>query len=464
MRYPVVHNFLKWVGPTLVVFLGGCLGLIAAFAAEFPGVKAWAERSFAVAEPTITAPWFVALVVVLIAGYVAGLLWTGQPRHAASKSPATSASSKLPDAESHRNWDTGPYSGPADPEDVEAIVDALASGLNARIRNRSLPPDVAAIVDAKRRHLSEAAMKKQSDDNWTPLDEAVRYLAQQSQWGLDQNRENPDFCVKLAIQLQDALACGDLTARGRKFHLLKGGIKDPPLYPLRPLGKGFWAEARIDAYWPLAGIVRQIAGRKVENVVSKGDQEGVHDVLINQRQLRALWPPRPDVSGAQDLAADERAAMQPSPPTGRAFIGTPGAALFGVDSAKSMIVIDIKNFGITPALNVRWKANAGWYARQPAAADGGVEGALGITEPGHCQNIALLLTQPVHSDDIRRFERGGNGIYALAEIEYEDSRGKAYARRIAYYVDPDGHRLPDRWMLSVCPTGNDETAVRAASQ
>lgn len=158
------------------------------------------------------------------------------------------------------------------------------------------------------------------------------------------------------------------------------------------------------------------------------------------------------------------ASEPPPPPAGRAFIGTMGAALFGVDSEKSMIVIDIKNFGQSPAHNVRWKANAGWFSKQPENTAGGKEGFVGITEPDHAQNITLILNQPVRSRDISGFERGGAGIYAVAQIDYDDMNGESHTRRIAYCLDPEGHELPDRLMLSVCPTGNDEIPGRPEQQ
>jgi hypothetical protein len=174
---------------------------------------------------------------------------------------------------------------------------------------------------------------------------------------------------------------------------------------------------------------------------------------------------------ARRLAGLRRARMltevsrpAPPPPANRAFIGTPGAALFGLDEAESFAAIDIKNFGTTPATNVRWKAVAGWLSQQPmdpVAYE--KEGGLGITEPGHCQNIKLLLTAPITSDHIRRVVRGGEGFYVLARIDYTDVSGARWCRRMAYYLDPQGERFPDKWMLSVCPTGNDELSEEAAS-
>lgn len=150
------------------------------------------------------------------------------------------------------------------------------------------------------------------------------------------------------------------------------------------------------------------------------------------------------------------ASESPPPPASRARLGTIGAALLGIDAEQSRIVIDIKNFGQTPATDVRWEAVAGWFDYQPTEIVGSIRGTFGITEQGHAQNIMLILTRPVRSADIPGFVRGGGGIYALARIDYTDIHGDSHRRNIAYYVDPDGLREAGKQMLSICSTGNDE--------
>jgi hypothetical protein len=175
--------------------------------------------------------------------------------------------------------------------------------------------------------------------------------------------------------------------------------------------------------------------------------------MVNKRQIEQEFfntaPPPP----------------QPAPdPSPRAFIGTTNAALFGVDGPKSIVVIDIKNFGQTPATDVRWRALAGYFVAPPENAEGGREGAIGITEPGHEQNIKLILSRPVTTDQIRQFERGGAGLYALAEIDYADVNGERHRRRIAYYCDPEGVGEPGKRMLDICPSGNEEVSGEAAKR
>ncbi|HEX8261686.1 MAG TPA: hypothetical protein VF547_02310 [Allosphingosinicella sp.] len=153
----------------------------------------------------------------------------------------------------------------------------------------------------------------------------------------------------------------------------------------------------------------------------------------------------------------ERRAPPPLPSVGQAHLGTPGAAVFGIDAAESFVAIDLQNFGQTPARDVTYKTLTGWFPqqpREPIAYES--EGGVGITDPGHVQHIKLILKGPLRSALIRRSVRGGEGFYVLASVDYTTENGTRKRRKIAYYLDLQGQQLPDRWMLSVCPTGNDE--------
>lgn len=140
---------------------------------------------------------------------------------------------------------------------------------------------------------NQAATDHGTRETWSPLDEAIRYLAKGSQWGAGQNQTDPHFPIRLSTELLDALLCGDLSARGRYYHVLRGGIQDPPLHSLKPIDKDFWDGVHIETYFPLQGRIQAIASKGVESAVRKSDHEGLHDVRLNKRQLEALWPPRP---------------------------------------------------------------------------------------------------------------------------------------------------------------------------
>ena len=92
MRHPTTHNFLKWFGSSFVVFLGAVVGLQAALAPTYPGIKTWGEDWFYYVWPIMTAPWFIVLAVFGIGGYIWALVYTGkQPTSELSKIEAISS-------------------------------------------------------------------------------------------------------------------------------------------------------------------------------------------------------------------------------------------------------------------------------------------------------------------------------------------------------------------------------------
>jgi hypothetical protein len=135
---------------------------------------------------------------------------------------------------------------------------------------------------------------------WISLDDAIRYIGQKSQWVAEQNNNDPMFPVHVGQTLQDALLCGDLRARGRMFHVVRGGIKDPPLHPLEPIPADYWKAARLDAYWALQGRVQMISTGRGESAVRNGDHEGMHDIRLDRQQVETLWPPHASPANAAE--------------------------------------------------------------------------------------------------------------------------------------------------------------------
>lgn len=78
MRYPKTHAFLRWLGPIVVVFIGSSIGLVAALATAFPRFNQWVDRQFEAWWPVVSAPWFMAISIVVIAAYIWALIHTGQ--------------------------------------------------------------------------------------------------------------------------------------------------------------------------------------------------------------------------------------------------------------------------------------------------------------------------------------------------------------------------------------------------
>lgn len=183
------------------------------------------------------------------------------------------------------------------PKHFQAETEAVATCDVAFIPGPSAPDNPARsgitdqLIATKARSNEKAIEQRLSQVPWMPLDDAIRYLAHDSEWGAGHNPNDPLIPTYVGQALHDALLCGDLGARGRKYHVLRGGIKKPPLHPLEPIPAEFWRDARLDAYWPLQGRVQMIASHGAENVARKGDHEGMHDIRLDKSQVEALWPP-----------------------------------------------------------------------------------------------------------------------------------------------------------------------------
>jgi hypothetical protein len=235
--------------------------------------------------PDVLPDWapllFFALGAVL---FLIGIIATGWHFLRPDPKPITNASPPSGPLRSSRGYDLSD----TNLEGLECVTAALES----RKRRRTFTEFVLGIHPEVEQLRATRAALSPPVERWMSLDEAVRYLAKESQWGADQNQSDPNFSVKLGALLRDALACADLTARGRKFHTLHGGVKDPPLHSLTEIPKDFWPSVYIDAYWALHGEKQNIASRMVESVVRSGGHEGIHDVRLEQTRVEALWPPR----------------------------------------------------------------------------------------------------------------------------------------------------------------------------
>lgn len=77
MRHPTTFKFLSRAGPTLVVFVGGCLGLVGSYAQSYTGVRDWGQKQFEQLWPILSAPRFIATGGVAICAYIGALLYTG---------------------------------------------------------------------------------------------------------------------------------------------------------------------------------------------------------------------------------------------------------------------------------------------------------------------------------------------------------------------------------------------------
>ena len=126
-------------------------------------------------------------------------------------------------------------------------------------------------------------------EQWLPIDDAVKYLAD---YPIPDTLLifDPNFPIRISNALKDRLVCEDLRARGRYFHVLHGGIQEPPLHPLKPIKPEEWEGGHVEAYFVLQGVFRQIASGQHGNVVRTGDHEGYHDVVVSLNDLKDIWP------------------------------------------------------------------------------------------------------------------------------------------------------------------------------
>lgn len=87
MRFPTIHSFLKWFAPALLAGFIAATTAIATLAQAYPKVKDWVATAYLQFESTMTAPWFLFLMIALIAGYVWALVYTGaqNPQNEASR-------------------------------------------------------------------------------------------------------------------------------------------------------------------------------------------------------------------------------------------------------------------------------------------------------------------------------------------------------------------------------------------
>lgn len=130
------------------------------------------------------------------------------------------------------------------------------------------------------------------------LDDAIRYIAHQSIFGKSKDKDSSKFSIWIGDSLESALVSGDIQARGRSYHALRGGVRNPPVYPLRQIPREFWVTHRLNSWWALNNQGQNINGRLVENAIphnmhlhpSDKCYEGMHDIVLDKGRLETIWP------------------------------------------------------------------------------------------------------------------------------------------------------------------------------
>lgn len=124
------------------------------------------------------------------------------------------------------------------------------------------------------------------------LDDAIRYIATKSSFGISRRDDDPRFSVWVADSLVGALVSGDLRSRGRHFHVLHGGIRNPPLYPKIDIPSAFWVNRVINSWWALNDRNQRMGGALVSSGIPplKDSYEGMHDIELDRDRVEQIWP------------------------------------------------------------------------------------------------------------------------------------------------------------------------------
>lgn len=124
------------------------------------------------------------------------------------------------------------------------------------------------------------------------LDDAFRYIAVESAWAREWKGREGTFPIYVGQQIQNALSTGKLSANGYYFHVLHGGVREPPIHTLKPIQRETWETAKIEPYWPLNGLTRRIASAPVTSFAMTGEHEGFHNIELSRADITRLWPSR----------------------------------------------------------------------------------------------------------------------------------------------------------------------------
>lgn len=145
-----VHDFLKWAGPSIVLFCGGCIGLVAALAQSYPGVKDWGKAQFDGWWPILSAPWFLLSAAIAIAAYVAALVWTGQE--------ARTIPANAPNAKAEKPQRSRLAARKADARQPNMTIQGLAAHLSQALPCPNEVPDESATHWLEQQIMDKIAM------------------------------------------------------------------------------------------------------------------------------------------------------------------------------------------------------------------------------------------------------------------------------------------------------------------
>lgn len=322
---------------------------------------------------------------------------------------------------------------------VEAIIEA----------NRGAPR-VKTEIDFMRENKARAAVEaRMTPKRDTTLGHAIAYacLGTWDRFGeLPRLIKDDGILVEKLKEFEQKARDGDLTVWGTT-HPDDGGQW---YSPLEPIPAKHWK-----SHWVQPATLVDRANSFSRPMVDD-DGERYFDLMVNRYQFEREFP--------RSQATPPPVPL--SPRASRPQLGNSHASVFGIDAPQTAVVVDIKNFGNATAYNVTYQAICGVFPKRPAdppAFD--KSGALGISEPGHTQNVQFIFEGSLSSAEVTKFQRdGGRCLYAILQVDYESESGNKFRRSLALYLDPQGASVDGKQLLSICSTGNDDRPLPVGSE
>lgn len=294
MQHPTTHRFLVWFGPSVVVFLGGCLGLAIAAAQVWPGVKSWTEAWYAFLYPVMSAPWFVAGAVVSIGLYIWALVWTGK----SIPTPPLPQQRTVPSASDL--WFRRGIDDEIERQSLNRKAKwATDRAVSSAVRMKALlGPDFETLEDqvagqkADKTEIRRQAIITEAERNrasgqkpaWIPLCDALRYLVYETQWAEGQTaaKDKDDFDRRVSVEFLEHLARGEIEARGKL-----GWTPESRLRATETIGGDFWVTAFIQPHGEIVLAAPDTQG----TAGSKGTSDTCYmGVIVRKEQVEAVWP------------------------------------------------------------------------------------------------------------------------------------------------------------------------------
>ena len=220
MRFPKIHNFLKWSVPALTGTALASLAVFAALAQAYPKLNKWGADFFNYWWPIVTAPWFILLAVLLICGYIAALVHTGgEPKH----KPASIIDPEGGTEQKMTIWDR-----------IRRLPPSPESGtLMGDLHKGKLEHDLENIRKAEQETAEAETADAAWDDVTTDRVPFVRIRHIASEFGLDFSSNNSsasNAAYRLEGVLRQAVIDEKLKVWGKKY---KGPVKsNDPVVPI----------------------------------------------------------------------------------------------------------------------------------------------------------------------------------------------------------------------------------------